>query len=203
MNQTFGDFIVQQEGHGEYLKIGFQPTSVPLQQRWRNNGLSADFLAGYVSTFFPGEDSAATARQADIKDAISFIANELLENSMKFSFASSQHTVTIEMFLDADAIRLYTVNCIAPDRIQPFQQFIRRLLSEDTNALYTEQLERNAEGENDSGSGLGFLTMINDYQTTLAWHFSRHPSESGDIGVTTMVRLPVDASGPFHSGEQE
>ena len=191
MKQTFGNIIGQEEGHGEYLKIGFQPTSIPLQQRWRNNGLSADFLAGYVSTFFPGEDKAATARQADIKDAISFVANELLENAMKFSYASSHHTVTIQIFLDVDAIRLYTVNDIAPDKIGPFQQFIEKLLTSDTNELYIEQLERNASSENEGGSGLGYLTMINDYGANLAWEFTREAGGENRVSLTTMVRLPI------------
>jgi hypothetical protein len=191
MEQTLGNFIEPEEGHGEYLKIGFQPSSIPLQQRWHNNGLSADFLAGYMSTFFPGEDQASTARQAEIKDAISFIANELLENAMKFSYAQSQHTVTIEMFLDVDAIKLYTVNSIAPDKIGAFQQFIGRLLTEDTDALYTEQLERNATGENEGASGLGFLTMLNDYGASLAWKFTPLVPGGDDVALTTMVRLPV------------
>lgn len=191
MNQLFGNFIEQREGHGEYLKIGFHPSSIPLQQRWRNNGLSADFLAGYLSTFFPGDDQASAARQAEIKDAISFIANELLENAMKFSHALSQHTVTIEMFLDVSTVRLYTVNDIAPDRVEPFQQFINKVLTMDTNDLYIEQLERNANAEGDSGSGLGFLTMVNDYGAQLAWQFS-HPAETaGRVVLTTMVQLPV------------
>lgn len=191
MKLTLGNFIERDEGQGEYLKLGFQPSSVPLQLRWRNNGLSADFMAGYVSTFFPGEDPVSNARQANIKDAISFIANELLENSMKFSFTTSQHTVTIEMFLDADAIRLYTVNGISPDKVEPFQKQINRMLTEDTNDLYIEQLERNANNENDSGSGLGFLTMLNDYAATLAWQFVHRGENTDDIGVTTMVRLPI------------
>ena len=191
MKQTLGNFIEPQEGHGEYLKIGFQPSSITLQQRWHNNGLSADFLAGYMSTFFPGEDQASTARQAEIKDAISFIANELLENAMKFSYSQSQHTVTIEMFLDVDAIKLYTVNSIAPDKIDPFQQFIGRLLTEDTDALYTEQLERNAAGENEGASGLGYLTMVNDYGASLAWRFTNLIHDGDDIALITMVRLPV------------
>ena len=191
MKQILGNFIEPEEGHGEYLKIGFLPSSIPLQQRWRNNGLSADFLAGYVSTFFPGEDQASNARQAEIKDAISFIANELLENAMKFTHASAHHTVTIEMYLQADVIRLYTINCIAPDRIQPFQQYIGRLLTADTNALYTEQLERNANAEGDTGSGLGFLTMLNDYGAILAWKFGNLVHDGDDVALTTMVRLPV------------
>lgn len=194
MAQTFGDFVELLEGEGEYLKIGFHPTSIPLQQRWRNNGLSADFLADYLSTFFPGEDLASAERQSQIKDAVGYIANELLENCMKYSHASKRHLVSIEMFLEPGAITLYTSNGIASARIEPFQKFIQRLLTEDIDALYTEQLERNADAAADddgSASGMGFLTMLSDYGVEIAWNFST-PTQPGDeVAVTTMVRMPL------------
>ncbi len=194
MAQTFGDFVELLAGDGEYLKIGFHPSSIPLQQRWRNNGLSADFLADYLSTFFPGEDLASAERQSQIKDAVGYIANELLENCMKYSHASKQHLVSIEMFLEPGVITLYTSNGIAPARIAPFQKFIQRLLTEDIDALYTEQLERNAEadaGDDGSASGMGFLTMLSDYGVKIAWNFST-PTQPGDeVAVTTMVRMPL------------
>ncbi len=191
MAQIFGKFIEVKEGSGEYLKISFHPASAPLQQRWRNNGLSADFLAGYLSTFFPGDDPDSTERQTEIKDAISYIANELLENAMKFSYAASNPTVSIEMILEADMISLYTINSFDPSMIQPFQQFIRRMLAEDPNELYLEQLERNAEDDSDDSSGLGFLTIVNDYGASLAWKFNESAQDGGDVAVTTSVRLPV------------
>ncbi len=190
MAQIFGDFIEAKEGSGEYLKISFHPASAPLQQRWRNNGLSADFLAGYLSTFFPGDDPTSSERQTEIKDAISYIANELLENAMKFSFASSNPTVSIEMILEAELISLYTTNSFDLNTIQPFQKFIQRILSEDPNELYIEQLERNAEDDIDS-SGLGFLTIVNDYGANLAWKFTEISQERDDVAVTTLVMLPV------------
>ena len=107
MTQIFGKFIERQEEYGEYLKIGFSPTSIPIQQRWRNNGLSADFLADYVYMFFPREDGTSSERQAEMKGVISYIANELLENAMKFSYAPSQHAISLAMYLEADAISLY------------------------------------------------------------------------------------------------
>jgi hypothetical protein len=191
MTQRFGKFIERQAGSGEYLKIGFSPSSIPLQQRWRNNGLSADFLADYLSTFFPGEDPDSAERQTEIKDAVSYIANELLENAMKFSFAPSQHSVSIEMFLEADVISLYATNNLDPSKLEGFQAYIQRLLTEDLDELYMEQIERNAEADNEDASGLGFLTMLNDYGAALAWEFSDH-GESGDgVVVTTMVQLTV------------
>lgn len=191
MEQTFGNFIEVLAGEGEYLKIGFHPSSIPLQQRWRNNGLSADFLADYLSTFFPGEDIASAERQGQIKDAVGYISNELLENCMKYSYASSQILVSIEMFLTPSAITLYTVNGIAPGSVESFQKFIQRLLTEDIDALYTEQLERNAEDDSGSPSGLGFMTMLNDYGVNVAWKFSDPDKSVGSVAVTTMVQLPV------------
>jgi hypothetical protein len=191
MAQTFGDFVALLEGEGEYLKIGFHPTSIPLQQRWRNNGLSADFLADYLSTFFPGEDVATSERQSQIKGAVGYIANELLENCMKYSHASKQHLVSIEMFLAPQAITLYTTNGIEPARIEPFQAFIRRLLTEDVGAMYIEQLESNADNDDGSASGMGFLTMLNDYGVTIAWNFSIPARPGDEVAVTTMVRMSL------------
>lgn len=48
MNQTFGDFVEQQSGHGECLKIGFHPTSSPLQQR-RNTTSKVRSMTARVS----------------------------------------------------------------------------------------------------------------------------------------------------------
>ena len=191
MTQIFGDFTEMNNSGHEYLRIGFSPTSRSLQQRWHNNGLSADFLADYLSTFFPGEDSSSKERQAEIKDAISFIANELLENAMKFNFAPSQQPISIEMYLEENEISLYVTNSIEPQTKADFQNLIQRLLTEDTDELFMEQLTRNAEDESSGESGLGYLTMLNDYGTKLAWKFSTPESNSGMIAVTTMARLTV------------
>ena len=189
MAQIFGDFIDTQEGRGEYLKIGFSPNSISLQQRWRNNGLSADFLADYLSTFFPGEDPDSAERQTEIKDAVSYVANELLENAMKFSYSPSHHSVSIEMFLESDVISLYATNSLDPQTLEPFQQYIQCLLTEDLNELYMAQLERNAANDHDGASRLGFLTILNDYGATLAWKFKSLSQDA--VTVTTMVRFSV------------
>lgn len=191
MPRIFGDFTEPREESGEYMKIGFYPNSVPIQLRCRNNGLSADFLAGYFSTFFPGDDVAASDRQLEIKDAISFIANELLENAMKFSHGPGQQVVSIEVFLEADAIDLYTTNSIDPARNDGFLRAIDRMLTEDPNDLYMERIELNAEHSNQGGSGLGFLTILNDYGARLAWKFTGGEEGGLDNRVTTMVHLVV------------
>jgi hypothetical protein len=185
MTRIFGHFVERKDDRSEHLEIGFSPISIPIQQRWRNNGLSADFLADYLSTFFPGDDHAAAERQAEIKSAVSYVANELLENAMKFSYTSSQHAISIAMYLEADAVSLYVTNSVDPHAVAAFQQTIARLLTEDTDTLYMEQLTH------EDGSGLGYLTMLHDYGVALAWKFAPSLQAPDVLTVTTMARLSV------------
>jgi hypothetical protein len=195
IQRIFGQFIdrniEQKDYQGEHLEIGFSPTSIPIQQRWRTNGLSADFLADYLITFFPGDDRAAAERQAELKSAVSYVANELLENAMKFSYTSSQHAISIAMYLEAEAVSLYVTNSVDPHAVAAFQQTIERLLTEDTDALYMEQLMYNAESDSEDSSSMGYLTMLHDYGATLAWKFAPSLQDPDVVMVTTMARLSV------------
>lgn len=191
MTRIFGPFIERKDDRCEYLKIGFSPTSIPIQQRWRNNGLSADFLADYLSAFFPGDNQAAAEPYAEFKSAVSYVANELLENAMKFSYAPSQHAISIAMYLESDAVSLYVTNSVDPHAVTLFQQAIARLLTEDIDTLYMEQLMHNAASDNEDGSGLGYLTMLHDYGVALAWKFAPSPQDADVVTVTTMARLSV------------
>lgn len=170
--------------------IGFSPTSIPLQHRWRNNGLSADFLSDYLSSFFPGHDSASAERREEIKSAVSYIANELLENAMKFNYAPSQYPINIGMYLDQGKVRFYVTNSIDPDAVAAFQDLIRGLLAENPNELYMQTLMKN-EYDKNSGSRLGYLTMINDYGVQLGWKFAPRHDDPKLMNVTTLVQLPI------------
>jgi hypothetical protein len=203
MSQTFGNFVEKDTNQQEYLQIGFSPSSISLQERWRNNGLSADFLADYLSTFFPGDDDEALDKRTEIKDAVSFVANELLENAMKFSYAPAHHSVSITMQLDTESVRFYVSNSVDPQSTPGFQTFIHELLTGDPDELYMERLMQNAEAEDndesDGGSGLGFLTMINDYHANLGWKFEviHKPALTPEAAtieatiVTAMVQLTI------------
>ncbi|MBN1218905.1 MAG: ATP-binding protein [Anaerolineae bacterium] len=185
MEQLFGPFV-EEEACQEYLVVRFLPNSIPLQQRWRNTGLSADFLAEYWTTFFPAYDIPSRNRQREIRGAINYIANELLENVMKFSYQPANQPVSLGLYLYQDEFKFYASNAIDPAAVADFQRRIQTLLTEDTQELYLQQVERNAAGDS-AGSHLGLLTMINDYGANLAWKFEGVEI----IMVTTMVQLAV------------
>ncbi|MEG4293952.1 DUF6272 family protein [Microcoleus sp. C2C3] len=192
MIQTFGDFI-ELPASQEYLIIGFSPSSVPLKQRWRNNGLSADFMADYLATFFPGneDDSSTIERQAEIKSAVSYIANELLENAMKFNNETSEYPINIKLQLESDGVLFSVTNSISPQGVDKFQAYIQQLLASEPSELYIQQLEKNAVEESCTDSGLGLLTMLTDYSAKIGWKFQTVHKDPEVIAVTTIVQLRV------------
>jgi hypothetical protein len=192
MIQTFGDFI-ELPASQEYLIIGFSPSSIPLKQRWRNNGLSADFMADYLATFFPGneDDSSTIERQAEIKSAVSYIANELLENAMKFNNETSEYPINIKLQLESEGVLFSVVNSISRQGVDKFQAYIQQLLASDPSELYIQQLEKNAVEESCTDSGLGLLTMLTDYSAKIGWKFQTVHKDPEVIAVTTMVQLTI------------
>ncbi len=193
MTQIFGEFNEILTPSQEYLVLQFSPSSIPLKQRWRNNGLSADFIAYYFMTFFPGseENGDTDSKQAEIKGAVSYIANELIENAMKFNDETSPHPISISLHLHQDKLIFLTTNSISPENVSDFQAYIQQLITSDTEELYISQLEKNAEDETCTASRLGVLTMINDYLAKVGWKFETVQEEQKIITVTTMVQLTV------------
>lgn len=193
MTQIFGDYNDALPTSQEYLILGFSPTSIPLKQRWRNNGLSADFLADYLTTFFPANDSDQDSlmKQAEIKNAINYVANELLENAMKFNDDSSTHPISVQLQLLPDRIVFCITNSLSRSNMLKFQEFIQRMTNSDPQELYLRLLEENADNEHCNHSRLGLLTMLNDYQAMIGWKFKTVQANPELLTVSTMAQLLI------------
>ncbi|MGF1482633.1 MAG: ATP-binding protein [Cyanophyceae cyanobacterium] len=188
MVEIFGDFDDSLPPSQEYLHIQFSPSSAPLKQRWRNNGLSADFMGDYSTTFLPRDNDAFDSKR-EVKSTISFIANELLENAMKFSTEASQYPVSLTLHLLNDKLVFLAKNDISPANQDRLQAFIATLLSSNPEELYTEQVEKSVLSAEQSG--LGILTMINDYQAKVGWKFETLQKNPALVAVITMVQLAL------------
>ncbi|HAZ50059.1 MAG TPA: ATP-binding protein [Cyanobacteria bacterium UBA11371] len=196
MTQTFGEFRENLPTDQEFLILGFSPSSIPLKQRWRNNGLSADFIADYLTTFFPvSEDEPNTKeKQAEFKGSVNYIANELLENAMKFSDDTCTYPIKLGLHLIKDTrvtVVLIVTNSIPAAALDKFQTLIQELLDEDPAELYIRQLEKNACNDKSNSSGLGLITMRHDYLAKLGWKFETVQKEPQVVAVTTMVQLTL------------
>ena len=188
--ETFGGFFeLDEDRAGESLSRRFSPSSTPLQQRWRNNGLSADFLAGYVSTFLPADDNDAGAagRKADVAAAVGYVANELLENAMKYGDAETGRPISMRLHLEETRVIFHQTNTAAQPRVAALRAFIAELEQLGAADMLLKQMEA---GGGENGSGLGLLTMVADYGARLAFQIAEAEND-GEALVTTQVELDI------------
>jgi hypothetical protein len=174
---------------GDYLTINFSPGSVARKRRWNNCGLSADFLGDYFASFFPGDGQAEgelNARET-VKGSISFIANELIENAVKYNQNSIDLPISISLYLYEEKIIFLTKNYVSNEQAAEYQKFITELTTSDLDEFYSQQLERSACGF--GGSCMGILTMMNDYGVQFCWNFQ--PVVEGVSQVYTQAHLAI------------
>jgi hypothetical protein len=193
--QILGDFIQDFPPEHDSLELTFTPSSRPIQQRWRNHRLSAHFVADYLSSFLPldEEDASSEKRIKQSKGAVSYVANELLENAIKFTDNNSRYKVKFGIhFIEGIEIIavIFATNFAKSESVNKLQALIKEILSSDPNELYLQQLEKNAETESET-SGLGLLTIINDYSAKIGWRFETVPESVDTILVTTIAQIIV------------
>lgn len=192
MSKTFGDFIAEVPEQTGYLQIGFSPSSLPLKQRWQTNGLSANFILEYLEIFFVGQQPARGEIPISpaTYEAVKYIANELLENAMKFSAPDAPSPTRISCFLLDNQVVFQVINITTQEFADNLEVLIGILFNHDPHELYVAKMEANAE-EDGENSGLGFLSMICDYSAKLSWKFEPFALDSPLIVVATMVKLDI------------
>lgn len=189
MSSILGDFCEALPPTDEYLTLSFSLSANARQERWRNYGLSADFLGDYFATFFPGRsDGGGIARKDAVKATISYIANELIENAIKYSDRDLHHPVGITLYLYESSITCVVTNHASATTVSTFQSFLTKLFQADLDTFYMQQLEASAERGNDSG--LGLLTIALDYDCKLGWKFVPTP-DSRSIEVIAMASIDI------------
>lgn len=184
ITKSYGHLPDRSERGQEYLELAFSPSSRPLTERWRNNGLSADFLADYFGTFIPKDLPESHHNQ--VKGAVAFIANELLENAMKFSDTADGKAISLSLDLSDHDLCFTLVNAVKPENLETLLSFLDTFTGMDAGDYFVAQVERNIEtGEE---SGLGFATMITDHDAKVGWKIE---TEAGRIRMTTLVVVEI------------
>lgn len=201
MQKTFGAYIKEFSPELDSLEMTFTPSTRSIRKRWSNNRLSAQFVGDYFSAFLPTneDDLNSDRRIKESKSAVSYVANELLENAMKFSDRTSEFKVRFGVYFlehdleqDSDITAvIYATNSTPPENAEKFQTFLTELLAADPEEMYVTQVEKSLE-EDSNASGLGFLTMINDYSAKLGWKFATIKNGESQIQtVTSMAQITV------------
>ena len=152
-----------------------------LTGNWKRCGLTSDFIAKYYSFFFPyKEKSENTLYREEAENTISFILNELVENTEKYSDVNGKE-VEISETMDEELLIFEVSNQINQKDAQKFQKICAEILGDDPQELYIKKIEENLE-TGSSSSGLGYLTLINDYGISFSFSF-----EDWDNGLTQAI----------------
>ncbi|HBQ99617.1 MULTISPECIES: DUF6272 family protein [unclassified Roseofilum] len=193
MEKILGDFIKEFPPEHDSLELTFTPSSQPQKKRWKNNRLSAYFLADYFSSFLPLDDDQR--RVAESKASVSYIANELLENAIKFHDQSVNCKVMfgIHFIQQPDhsiVAAIFATNTVQSQTLISFEEFIDQLLNADLEELYIDQVEKSLE-EDSNASGLGLISMMKDYGATLGWKITDSRAGRDFVSITTMAKVKV------------
>lgn len=196
MHQIFGDFIEIFPSQHNSLELSFTSTAEDIEHLWENQRLSAYFLANCFINFLPlNEDNPEEQQRIkEAKSSISYIANELIENAVKFNLETANYQVKLGIhFLEGPELIavMFTTNSVDKAGAKKLQTFIDKLLGSDLQDFYIQQIEASSKDENASMSGLGFLTMINDYDARLGWKFEPLSTTPDIIAVTVTAQIKV------------
>jgi hypothetical protein len=126
-----------------------------------------------------------------LKGAVSYIANELLENTLKYHDNTSLHPIRLGIYLLEKTVVLFSTNHVSEWQLTKLRETLDNLLAGDPEELYLRQLEKLAEEDDSDTSGMGLLTIVHDYQAKLGWKIEIEGDGEGAIEVTTMVELTI------------
>ncbi|EIJ44306.1 hypothetical protein BegalDRAFT_3496 [Beggiatoa alba B18LD] len=198
--KIFGEFVEKLPEYIESLTINFYPTYAPLKKRWENNGLSADFIANYFRVFYISKqediiENIDNYLVDNLRNSVKYVANELLENAMKFqdeSIPFRKSTASIVLSLHSDKIIFSVSNCATLMQATKLERYIEKLLTNDTAELYLQTMRNSLNNYQTDYSGLGLLSMICDHAAKLGWKFQPNELDMNIINITTMVTLNAE-----------
>ncbi len=157
--------------------------SADISHNWRRCSLTADFLARYYSYYFPYREKATDRISRDAaENTISYILNELIENTAKYSDAV-ETGVQVAVRLRESDILFQVSNHVTARRAGEFTRLVSDLLAGNPEELYLRQLEKNSDS-----SGLGYLTMINDYGVSLGFLVEKNADDVFTVSVQASRR---------------
>jgi hypothetical protein len=157
-----------------------------LFQNWRRVSLSADFIARYYSYFFPYKEKAQEILDREsAENSISFVLNELIENTAKYSDAGNKE-VEITVWMLGTFVLFNVSNFVKEELAGSFLKVAREILDGDPEELYIRKLEKNIE-ETTGGSGLGYLTLINDFGVALGFKLEKMGQDL--VKVTVQAKM--------------
>ncbi len=153
-----------------------------LELRWAHCSATADFLSDLLSTVA----SRAGFDSTDTRHSIAYLVNELLENAIKFRAPGD---IELEAAVHGATFSLWLANSVSRETGEQFQLLLQEIVAGDPGDLLIARIEANAASDGDSGSGLGILTLMNDYGVALSWSFEDDVDDRVRLETLAIVAL--------------
>lgn len=164
--------------------------TLPMRPHWQ----VADRVSRYVAEFLEpdlrrlcGSSAAGTALAGDVAYAV----NEMLENAAKYSLPGAMRFAAA---LAEDEVILSLSHPVAAQNAERYRSRALDMVTSDPMEMLIATVERNAlrEGDSESGSGLGLLSLMSDYGARLGFAFAENGAvAAGQVCVTTQAHLPL------------
>ncbi len=117
-------------------ETALQLSCTDMLQHWRRVSLSSDFLAKYYSFYFPYREKAkGRISRETAENSVSFVLNELIENTAKYS-NTADTGVQVRVLLLERTIQLEVSNSVTEKLADEFQASMREVLAGNTEELY-------------------------------------------------------------------
>lgn len=156
----------------------------PLALGWQHASATCEFLGEVFAT----RHAKAGQDYSEARHSIIYLVNELLENAIKFR---SPGDIELHCALENGTFELRVRNLASHKVASGFQSLLAEVTSRDPGELLIERIEANAANETSSASGLGILTLMNDYGARLGWTFEETPT-AGTVVLSTHASLTLN-----------
>ena len=110
-----------------------------------------------------------------------------MENAIKFN-SHKDYEIKLKLNLVNETIFINICNSTPVISLPRLESLINDILTEDTMELYIKRIEESLGEE--TGSGLGLLTIINDYGAELSWKIESL-DKNNLLLIDTMVKLNI------------
>ncbi|WP_428425226.1 slr1658 superfamily regulator [Pararhizobium sp.] len=162
MQQSFGTIELRNSTSASNNFIRLVDGTIGLG--WHHCAATSDFLG----EFFALQRMPNSDQYIEVRHSIGYLVNELLENAVKFRQPGD---IVIESSLEGGRFEIRVANRVSADVAERFQKTLEDMTSRDPGELLIERLEANAADSSSTSSGLGILTLMNDYEAEMRWVF--------------------------------
>jgi hypothetical protein len=181
MADIYGD-LIEDTAIVEFLTC-IRLVDGPLGLTWQHSSTTSEFLGD----FFALRAAAAGLDYNEVRHSIVYLINELLENALKFRAVGD---IEIRGALAGERFQLVVSNFLTAQAVERFSALLAELTAGDPGDLLIEGIEANAADSSSSASGLGILTLMNDYGAKLGWKFDQQEND-GTARLRTFAALDL------------